>query len=289
VKKEIEGERPGIVLHINRILGANMALKKRFPVLGVCLFLGWSLLSCGLDDIPYISPVSELGWSHTVSGTAGGINLSLAEGSSNFQRFVIFYRIYLSTALGGLPDLIGWDDSNARTEINPTLASDFNHFLRLADHVDATVSTAGLYMNFVNRGFLKLELEGADIDNVLGRGSLGGTLAIDFLQEPGRRPRLTLNGRHYYLRRAQHSFRFHDFSPVPVVGGFLPFFNHPELLSSANRTEDINADVAPQIPTNSEHSYVLMYIFAEGLGYGTPPPTVFSQATYLGVFRLPNH
>jgi len=214
----------------------------------------------------------------------------LAEGSGNFQRFVIVYRIYLSNAFGGVPETIGHDRDLHRL-INPTLDSDFFHFSRLADHTDTAVNTAGLFMNFINRGFLRLELEDANIDNVLGHGSLGRTLTIDFLQETGHRPRLTLDDRQYYLRRAEHSDRFGHFVPVPRTGGILPFFNHPDLRASTNRTDDINADVAP-IPANSpplDYSYVLMYIFAEGLGYGTPPPRVFSQPTYLGVFRLPNH
>jgi len=262
-----------------------MTLKKKFPVLGACLFLGWSLLSCGLDDIPFISPVSELGWSHTISGTAGGIDLRLAEIGGNFQNFVIFYRIYLSNMFGGVPETIG-NDPTLRASINLTLDADFRHFETLADHTNTTVNTAGLYNNFINRGFLMLELEGVNIDNVLG--SPGGILAIDFLQEAGRRPRLTLDGSHHYLRRAQHSDRFGHFQPVPRAGGILPFFNHPELRASANRTEDINADIAPQIPAGSEYSYVLMYIVAMGLDHSTPPTRVFSQPTHLGIFRLPN-
>jgi len=263
-----------------------LTLKKKFPALGACLFLGWSLLSCGLDEIPYISPVLDPEWaSRTVSGTAG-IDLRLAEVGGTFQSFVIFYRVYLSNMLGGVPDAIG-NDPTLRTSINPTLDADFRHFESLADHTDTAVNTAGLYNRFINRGFLKLELEDANIDNVLG--SPGGTLAIDFLQEAGRRPRLILDGTSYYLRRAEHSDHFGHFSPLPrMAGTLLPFFNHPELRYSANRTNDINADVAPQIPAGSEYSYVMMYIVAVALDFSTPPTRVFSQPTYLGIFRLPN-
>jgi len=249
-----------------------------------------SLLSCGLDDVPFISPIPDWGWSHSVTGTT---TIRLPSGGDEgygeyFRNFIIFYRIYLSTVLEPA-DII--NEPGQRSSINPTLNTDFGHFVRLTDHTDATVSTAGLDTTFINRGFLRLNLEGADVDTVLGRGSLGAAMRIVFAQEfMGQRPRLILNDdRTYYLRRAEHSPRFGEFDPEP--SGDLSFLNHPALRHGPNVTEQINADVVnrtgvPEI--DIQHSYVLMYMVAEGRGLTTPPTRVFSQPTFLGIFMLPN-
>jgi len=237
-----------------------------------CILAGLSLLSCGLDDVPYIAQLPEP-W-HT-SFSRANIDLHIASGSEYFARFTIFYKIYLSAEPGDAPF----------SAINPMLNTDFN---AMRSWTDGTTTGTDVGGAFRARRFLRLGLEGADIGAVLGHGAIGETLEIDFSQEAGRTPRLHLNGSAHYLRRATRGEPpLGDFAPVPAISGSLPFRNHLDLLNPDNRTDSINADVAPTIPAYSSFSYVLMYIVAEGTGFGLPPVHVFSRPTFLGVFRLP--
>ena len=261
---------------------------KNLPVLAVCLFLGWGLLSCGLQDVPYIGRVEDPVQTD-LSGTSIRLPSSGEEGYGSldpFTHFVIFYRIYLSNvfhptiAIDTSPAVLG--------PINTQMNTNFSTIFPWADPTNTAVNTAGVQNFFLNTVlFLPLQLEGATIggrNGVLGQGSLGRTLQIDFLDEPGRRPRLWLDGTYYYLRRAEESQRFPEVNPQPeFTGGALPFFNHEDL--RAQRREDLNADVAP-VNIGSLHSYVMMYIAATGAS-GVPPTAVFSQPTFLGIFRLP--
>ena len=269
-----------------------MAQRKKI-VPTVCLFFGWLLFSCGLQDIPYISRISDP-LNSTLSGT-GYFQLpsSGEEGyGDTFTHFIIFYRIYLSTYFHAADTV---DITSPQlSAISAQLNTDFSVIFPWADPTNMAVNTAGVFNFFItNRGFLALELEDAAIGSVLGRGSLGGTINIDFADIPGQSPRLWVDGRYYYLRRAEGSPHFGDFEPQPRIGVppnvRLPFFNHHELLSRENRTNEINADVV--IPAGHQemlHSYVLMYIVAAGADNTVPPSAVFSQPTFLGIFRLPS-
>jgi len=257
--------------------------------------VAWAFMSfsCGLQDVPYISRILEP--AHTgLSGTSDIRLPSSAElgyGTMDpFTHFVIFYRIYLSNVFHAADTV---DTSPERSSINPLLNTDFNAAFSWTDPTNVAVNTAGVHNFFVNlRGFFLLELEGVAIGNVLGRDSLGRTMRIDFSDIPGQAPRLQLDNRFYNLRRAGGIDDGFDFEPLPRIGNTLPFFNHMELLDSGNRTNrTINADVAPTVPSGPmpiEHSYVMMYIAAAGLSLTAPPVRVFSQPTFLGIFRLPS-
>jgi len=171
------------------------------------------------------------------------------------------------------------------------MQADYNFFLPWT-----TGATAGTdVMNaFINRGFRRLALESAAINDVLGSASLGGALAIFFEQIPYQPPRLELDGASHALRRAQIARPgIDDFNPLPNINGALPFLNHDQLLNPANITSTVNADVVNRTgagvsPGNVRSSYVMMYIFAEGLSFASlPPARVFSRPTFLGVFMLP--
>jgi|GEM_PF-1228653 len=265
-----------------------------FPAFAACLFLGFALLSCGLQDIPYISRVMDP--VHTGLDGTSDIRLPSSSeygfGSTDpFTRFVIFYRIYLSNNSHAADTV---DTSQDRIAINSQLNSDYIAASHWTDPTNTRVNTAGVHNFFVNtRGFFSLELEGVSIANVLGRGSLGRNLSLDFPDIPGQAPRLLLdygtpNARYYDLRRAGGRPHF-DFEPVPNIDGALPFFNHDELLYGPDtiRDREINVDVALQTTGQMEHSYVMMYIAAMGAS-GVPPIPVFSQPTFLGIFRLPS-
>ena len=270
--------------------------KRKFPVfVTACVLWAFVLFSCGLQDVPYIGRVLEP--AHTsLSGTdefrlpsSGDIGFGSMD---PFTHFVIFYRIYLSNVFHGADTV---DASHDRISINSQLNADYNAAFSWTDPTNAAVNTAGVHNFFVNtRGFFPLELEGNAIgghNGVLGGDSLGRAMRIDFSGIPGQAPRLWLDNRSYYLRRAGGIGDGFDFEPLPRLGNALPFFNHMELLDGENRTNrTVNADVALQVPTGGqiEHSYVMMYIAASGLSLTAPPVRVFSQPTFLGIFRLPS-
>jgi len=263
-------------------------MRERALPAAACLFLALALASCGIEDIPFLSPVPPV---PQTTGT-GAIGVALppagaAGFAQYFASFVIFYRIYLSTE--GVLDT--WDE---RAAISPALAGDYAHFLSWADPTGTTQNTAEVGRVFTNRGFFRLQLEDADITEVLGRASMGATMEVSFHPAPGQSPQLVLGDRSYYLRRAGEEARvhFHNHDPMPVTGTpprFLPFFNDPQMRDGENLER--NADVAgrPGAPEDQvQHSYALMYIAASGLNLDMPRMEVFSQPTFLGIFRLPN-
>ena len=253
-----------------------------YSVVFIFLLSLFGLLSCGLEDIPYIDYIPDGSVTDNTSATVQ-LPSSSAEGYESppvgyFSRFEIFYRIYISgEPLSGLIDT-----STLRRQINTTLDSDFQGLFNLTDKTSTSANPSNLDNTFNTRKFFKLTLEDNNIDNVLGRGSLGKTLDIQFSPINGVRPVLLLNNVSYTLRRAVSGPSI-IFNPVPDNRYFL---NHADLFDTENATNDINADVAvnPQnIPESPRYTYVSMYIFAIGRDYLT---TIYSQPTHLGIFRL---
>ena len=246
-----------------------------------CVSCGLILLSCGIESVPYISRVSNPAITN-LSG-ADGIALSLSD-PGPFTHFMIFYKIYMS-ASDVSPDPV--TTSQDRRNINQLLDTDYNAIYPWADPTNSSVNATGVLNFFNGRGFSGLELDGARIRDILGSGALGTTLIINF-GNVSEMPTLSLDGNNkkYVLRRAAASQRFPEINPQPVVvGSTPPFFNYIDEMKV--RRDDFNADVANTIPTDTKQAYVLMYIAAAGAD-GMPPVAVFSQPTYLGIFRLPS-
>lgn len=238
------------------------------------------LLSCGLEDIPYIDYIPDGNISDNTSARIW-LPSSSADGYENppigyFTRFDIYYRIYISGE-----QLSGEINTSAlRSQINSSLNYDFEGLKGLTDKTNTSNIPSNLDTTFSNRKYFKLTLEDANIDSVLGRNSLGQTLDIRFSPINGEIPVLTLNnGSPYTLRRAVSGPSL-NFNPRPENRYFL---NHVDLNNTANATNDINADVATNTPTNPAYTYVSMYIFAVGKDYLS---TVYSLPTHIGIFRL---
>jgi len=237
-------------------------------------------LSCGLEDFLYLDYIPD---TNVVmpDNTTARIRLpsGSAEGYSNyFSRFVIYYRIYIS---GLLSD--GYiNTSDLRRQVNGSLDSDYNGLYRLTDKTDTSANPSNLETTLSNRKYFKLELDGFNIDNILGSGSLGQMVEIRFSPVNGEKPVLTLlnGGSTYTLFRAVNGPSL-EFRPEPN----RYFLNHEDLYNTAKVTNEINADTATNTQTNQElrYTYVSMYIFAIGKDYLS---TVYSQPTHVGIFRL---
>ena len=249
----------------------------------IILFISvFCLLSCGLEDIPYINYIDD---GTITDNTFARIRLpsNSDEGydaaAGYFVRFEIYYRIYISgEQFSGVINT-----STLRSQINSSLNSDFESLRSLTDKTNAQNLSSNLDTTFNNRRYFKLNLEGANIDDLLGRGSLGQTLDIRFSPVSGEIPVLVLNGSSYNLQRAK-SGPGRDFNPRPENRYFL---NHPDLYNTANVTDNINADVATNSRTSPElrFTWVSMYIFSVGKDYLS---TIYSQPTHIGIFFLPN-
>ena len=265
-------------------MNRKQLLKASFVSAFLCILPLCFLLSCGLDDIPYIDYIPDGTINENISATIWLPSI-YNEGYENppvgyFVRFEIYYRIYISGVQ--LPGVI--NTYALRNQINSSLSSDFDSLRGLTDKTNTSNIPSNLDTTFSNRKYFKLVLEeGVNIDNVLGRSSLGQTLEIRFSPINGEIPVLMLDGSPYILRRANSGPSL-NFNPRPENRYFL---NHQDLNNTANVTNDINADVAantqPIQDFEPRYTYVSMYIFAVGKDYLS---TIYSLPTHIGIFRL---
>jgi len=255
----------------------------------VGFFSFFCLLSCGLEAFYYIDYIPNSDMQTTTRATIK-LPSSSDEGYSTeaakriFDHFIIFYRIYISD----IPEtaLIASTKTNdvLNRSLNSALNADFAFLYPSTDKTSTTVSTANLENTFLNRKYFKLELENANIIRVLGSGSLGMTITIFFSQENTVRPILDMNnGNSYTLLRDPLSIGTNA-SPVMRSREFL---NHPDLYNPDHAIPEVNADVAKGSKTSGfRYSYVSMYIAAVGKTLELPPRNIYSQPTFIGVFRL---
>lgn len=252
--------------------------RKHCVATGIILLSLCCLMSCGLEPSYVLDYVPDSSVYMTDISATIRLPSGTAEGYDNyFTHFVIFYRIYIS----GI-DFAGIVVTGEnRSSINPTLNSDFNSIYPNTDKTSTTVNTSNLESYFFGRRYYRLTLQGADINSVLSGGSLGNVMEIFFPTSGTERPRLSIGGGTYTMRRAVDGPGI-SFRPLPEDRYFL---NHPDLYSSTNATNEINADVATRTQTDpaSRYTYVSMYIVAVGKDYLT---TMYSQPTYLGTFKL---
>jgi len=254
-------------------------LLRSFAILFLSLMC---LLSCGLEAFYYIDYIPEGDYVDTTRATIR-LPSSSSDGYSNyFTNFIFFYRIYIS----GINPSGRIETADDRSLINPALNSDFTSIYPSTDITSTSVNTSNLENTFYNRRYFKLNLEGADIDTILGSRSLGGTLVIAFPPNTGENPTLTLNDSTYILQRAKENPSL-LFNPEPDNRRFL---NHPDLYDPSKappNATNINADVATNSrPDTPLYTYVSMYVAAVGLSYEMPPRAIYSQPTFIGIFRL---
>jgi len=265
-------------------------MKKTCVVLSVCFFSLFCLLSCGLEAFYYIDYIPNGDIKDT---TYAVIRLpsSSDDGYSNyFTHFIIFYRIYISD-VPTEARIASPDTNNVFIDtLNSSLNSDFSSLYSRTNKTTTDVVTSDLVNAFYNKKYFTLTLEREDINKVLSTGSLGKKLEILFSPVSGERPKLILNETNeYILRRATDTpegVPTVPFNPRPERNLF--FLNYPELYDTANATTAINADVATNtnLKTEFRYTYVSMYIAAAGKSFEVPPRNIYSQPTFVGVFRL---
>ncbi|MDR0456053.1 MAG: hypothetical protein LBH20_05165 [Treponema sp.] len=254
-------------------------------LLSMCCISFFFLLSCGLEVFYYIDYIPQSDMDTTVRATIRLPSPSSDNGYSNyFEKFIIFYRIYISDILetADIASTVTNDVFNKL--INASLNSDFANLYSNTDKTTTDVPTANLENTFYTRKYFLLTLEGANIDSILGTGSLGGRLEIYFPPIQGVKPTLILNGNSYVLQRAKDG-QGYDFDPQPD----RYFLNHEDLCNTAYAADNrINPDVATNTKPGVEfrYTYVSMYIAAAGKSLEPLPRTIYSQPTFIGIFKL---
>jgi hypothetical protein len=254
-------------------------MKRTFVVLSACFFSLFCLLSCGLEEFYYIDYIP-----YSVMDTTVRATLLLPQNLDYFERFIIFYRIYISD----IPEtaLIASTTTNDifNNQLNSSLNSDYNSLSLYTNKTSTNVNTSNLENTFYNRSYFILTLKDADIDLVLSKGSLGAILEIYFPPNPGVPPKLILNSATEFVLQRAVTGPGLNFVPKPN----RDFLNHEDLYNTANVTNEINADVATNTKTGAvfRYTYVSMYIAATGKSSELPPRDIYSQPTFIGIFRL---
>ena len=222
----------------------------------------FTLLSCGIDDIPYLPQVSESGIVRELTNRASIILPPLTDSYST--GYVIFYKIYIiSQKSGTVPELIA---NNSR------ISTDYNTLYNFTDPTKA--SSIPSLTTFSNSGFYELELEGVNIKNTI-LSKTGGRFNIMFEPRPGEKPYID-NGTRYLLYRSNGGGTF---NPRPD----RYFLSSTDLNDYANAIATVNADVSGQNGV-SEFAYASMYIVAVGTNQNFS--RVYGKPTFINIFEL---
>jgi len=264
------------------------------------------LLSCGIEKVYFMDHIRLIDYGDTgaiielPSDSDEGYRGTVDDGIQ-FDSFIIFYRIYISGESVQTGRYL-MDDNSARSNINATLNSDYINLYSYTDTTSTSVNTANLETTFGNRRYFLLNLVDAETLNgaQLGSGSLGsGTrkrLEVMFSPNPNSEPTFTIQepvngvfeGKSTYI--PQRAIRNENLNPPLFDLNPLPdrrFLNGSELYNVANVTNGRNADTATYSGSATpQYTYVSMYIAARGTNIEIPPYNVYSQPTFIGIFRL---
>jgi len=230
-----------------------------------------TLLSCGIDEIPYLPQVSE-GVISTEKTSRANISLPSLTGIPYATGYVIYYKIYIiNLRYESVPELINK---------NSKISSDYS---ALKSYTDPTNTSSIPSLNtFKSRGFYELELEKSNIRNTVLSPS-GGTVIIQFPLADGIINKPYINDPDNPIYRSTDGGAF---NPKPTGPGYRYFFSSPEMNDYANAIPTVNADVSGQSGV-SEFAYVSMYIVAVGTNQSNFS-RLYGKPTHISIFKLPN-
>ena len=239
-------------------------------------------LSCGIEDYPYIYPISsgiQVVSNNYVSIYIPGDN----NGNAYFTNYVIYYRIYISNE--NIATILS---ENEFSTINTSLNSDHS---RVRPYIgNDSMGSSSIESIFKSINYYPLSLEGsADIDHILSSNNsvFNKYLVLDFSRDSENEsiPYMTLGaGPKYSLVRSKGSgSNYYELKPD---NGY--FINSHELLNQSNIDDStINGDVTDKPNADKLHTYVSMYIIASGFDSQTFIP-LYSSPAHIGVFYLPD-
>ncbi|MDR1252701.1 MAG: hypothetical protein LBK62_11145 [Treponema sp.] len=236
------------------------------------------LTSCGLEEYAYVEPVPQGNIVEVVLNNKATIRLPNI-GSNVFTNFSLLYRIYISgqNESGQIQT-----SSSALSAINSTLASDYAAIYPSTDLTSSSGST-NVGSLFRSRGYYEMFLQGTEIRTLLGSGSRGKTIVIDFPPVTGNIPTLTFDGgTSYNLYRSTGQDGIQTDTSRPLPNRY--FQNHADLNAGANATDKTNMDVSPNSAPTIRYAYVSLYIVSTGRDKMNP---VYSNPTFIGILKLP--
>ncbi|GHV78546.1 hypothetical protein AGMMS49944_03370 [Spirochaetia bacterium] len=255
------------------------------------LISGSILVSCGLDEYPYLEPV-EPGIPMVLNTTA---YIRLPDSLPNyFRNFIIYYRIYISgqSETGTIiPDRMA--------SLNPALATDYNNLLSSTTANTTNTPVPSSMDIFSNRKYYPLALESTAIESVLDDNipnPVGGiTITLDFATNSVHtKPSLILgpadlssNNTSYPPRYPQYQLFRSDYNMRPYDANNRYFINSDEINNPDHIDTATSTNLDIQNNTNIGYTYVSMYIIAFGLDPNTFS-NIYSTPTFIGVFMLPD-
>ena len=251
-----------------------MKFHKPWKILPALLFL----LSCGIEDYPYIYPIptgnTNQQFNNQIRVAIPNSNL----GNLYFTHFAIFYRIYISDLYESTPSEANFN------AINSVLNSNYNRVQPFIGN--DSMGSSAIASLFSSMSYYTLELEDHQIDSVLSTQAFNRTLIIDFPQMPGSVPILTLGTgtTQYRLQRSDGGAAFE------LLPDNRYFVNSVDLRSPNNISDvHINMDITdnPNTTADKRHTYVSMYIVALGFDPQTYVQ-LYSSPIFAGVLRLPD-
>jgi hypothetical protein len=246
-----------------------LGLKKYFSIFAFSFFL----LDCGLEQYYYLpqNPQAELTYNDSAI-----VEIPSIDEYYYATGYSIYYRIYISNTYIPIIDR----SRETLTSINSNLYNDYNAIFPSTDPTNETATTA-VNTLFKSRNYFELELNGADIKEILSIH--GGTLRLEF------------NKIDYPY--ASYIF-FNDDGPIamkrsgelisPLPTDDYTFNNSTGLNNYNNSNANANADVS-SIPNNisPRYAYVSMYIVAVGMN-NELFSAIYSKPTHIGIFKLPD-
>jgi hypothetical protein len=260
----------------------NRSAMKRAAAAVLFLACFFILAACGIPEEYYLPQVTQV---QRRFNTEANISLNSIESYYYAINYTIYYKIYISnTDIDTVPTETTASDVSQRSGVNSALNSDFNAIRPSTEVTDLTASNDVNYL-FINRGYYALELDGADIENVLS--VRGGNIRIEFPTFAGDSPVMSLNNgpeiplcRNSYVRLSSQP------QATDGTNTYLHFRNTPELRDNANAVRDKNADTVPGA-ANAQYTYVSMYIVAVGIN-PTTFSGIYSKPAHINIFKLPD-
>ncbi|MDR2068348.1 MAG: hypothetical protein LBP71_00580, partial [Spirochaetaceae bacterium] len=196
----------------------NISLRLPGLVVSLCILI--SLVSCGIDNYPYLPPVPAGNVNLWPAGSGAAIDLPLVDPSyfNYFRSFTLYYRIYISDI--DIPGSVSLADLS---RINNDLNTDYLTLQRYTDSDDTRITTT-IGSAFSGRNYYTLALERIGIESLLNITG-GDTVELDFADIPGQYPRLTLNSDQ---TQTYNLYRFSEASIMrPIPNRY--FYNTSEL------------------------------------------------------------
>ncbi|MDR0640022.1 MAG: hypothetical protein LBG27_14185 [Spirochaetaceae bacterium] len=224
--------------------------------------------ACGIDDEPYLSPVSPSAVVVT-SNTSARIGGMSTSGESDYSpNYLLYYKIYISHM-----SVTSTISPEGMSGINSTLNSDYSAIL---PYTTLNTSTIQVFTPtvFSNRNFYPIRI--GSTETASSETFSANSIMIDFSNvNDNTLPSLT-NGGSSTLWRSTGGGAF---TPLPLDN--RRFRNFGELSNTQNR------DVAQGSGSGTNYSYCAVYIIKRGVNPNTLT-AIYSAPTFIAVFRLPD-